>query len=146
MCKKPDLKKQSDPIDNFKAIIHCGETPRLTAIYTSHYDLQGFFRAIAAPYVDIISSEFPLKIKFFDDYDEWRFTLYHRCLSDNVFRIDMSQSNLHSFCQYVIGDPINYDIESVIIGCIRDELTKANGYAYVSRKEEIHTIQLAESS
>jgi hypothetical protein len=146
MCKKPDLKKQSDPLDTFKAVIHCGSRPSMTAVYTSHYDLQGFFRAVAATYVDIISSKFPLKISFFEDYDEWRFTLSHACLSDNVFRIDMSNSHLHSFCQYVIGDPINYDIESVIIGCIRDELTKAKGYAFSSHKEEIHTIKLAESS
>lgn len=144
MCKKPEFKKHSDPLDNFKAVVQCGDDNRLTAIYYSHYDLQGFFRAVAANYVDVVSSTFPLKISFVNDDSEWCFTLSHKCLSDNVFRIDMSKSNLHSFCQYVIGDPINYDIESVIIGCIRDELTKAKGYAYVSRKEEIHTIQLAE--
>jgi len=147
MCKKSiDLKKQSDPIDDFQAVIQCGDTSRLTLCYTSHYDLQGFFRAIAAQYVGMISSTFPLRISFFDDYDEWRFTLSHQAFKDSVFRIDMSKSNLHSFCQYVIGDPINYNIESVIIGCIRDELTRAKGYAYVSHKEEIHTIKLAESS
>lgn len=146
MCKKPDFKQQSDPSDSFQAIIHCGNTPSMTAVYNNHYDLQGFFRALAATYVDVISSTFPLKISFFEDYDEWRFTLSHVNLTDNVFRIDMSKSNLHSFCQYVIGDPINYDIESVIIGCIRDELTRCKGYAYSSRKEEIHTITLAKSS
>lgn len=146
MCKKPDLKKTSDPLDNFQAVIHCGNRDRLNLVYTTHYDLQGFFRAIAAKYVDIISSKFPLRISFFEDYDEWRFTLSHAQHSDSVFRIDMSRSNLHSFCQYVIGDPINYDIESVIIGCIRDELTKAKGYAYASFREEIHTIKLAQSS
>lgn len=137
MCKKDKEEKPED----FICKITCGNGGTACLLtFTTHFTLHSFFQAVAASYPDV-SSDNPVLLRFFDDYDGFRMTLTCTGYADSTFSFNLSESNVDSFCQYIIGDPINYTVKDVFIGCIRNEMTKVTG-RYVSHlKEEYHVFQ-----